>query len=399
MSMSFRGKARQEEVESLLCDLIRINSINPFAGELGKDGNGEKEIIQYISRYFDARGIPRTLQEVLTERCNLIAYIKGSGKGALVFEAHVDTVSVDTMTIDPFDPVCKEGRIYGRGSSDCKGSVAAMMYAFSMLKEMNITPPCDLYFVAAADEEYAYRGVLKFLEDGKHYDGAIVGEPTNLQVCIANKGVTRFFITARGKACHSSMPWKGHNAILDMAKLIVKIEAELQPRFAKEVHPLIGPRTLSVTTITGGELVNITPDFCRIQIDVRTLAGDTFQKLSAELQEMIDELRAENSQVDITIEDAYLEDSCMETPEYAPVVQETCAACEKIIGIYMTTGLLCGCDATKFSRAGIPALVFGPGDINVAHTVDEFIEADQLTKATEIYAQLCVDFRADIKNS
>lgn len=394
MSISFRGKAKQKEVEDLLCDLIRINSVNPFDGELGKSGNGEEGMIQYISNYFDACGIPWTVQEVLPRRCNLIACIKGSGKGALVFEAHIDTVSVDAMTIAPFDPIRRGGRIYGRGSSDCKGSVAAMMYAFSMLKKLRVTPPCDLYFVAAADEEYAYRGVLKFLEDGKRYDGAVVGEPTNLQVCIANKGVTRFFITARGKACHSSMPWKGHNAILDMAKLIVKIEEKLQPQFAGEIHPLIGPRTLSVTTITGGELVNITPDFCRIQIDVRTLAGDTFQKLSAELQKIIDELRSEDDQVDITIEDAYLEDSCMETSEEEPLVQETCAACGKIIGSHTTAGLLCGCDATKFSRAGIPALVFGPGDINVAHTVDEFIEADQLPAAAEIYAQLCVDFHA-----
>ena len=393
MSISFKGKADQQEIIALLQDLVRINSINPYAGTLGVDGDGEPGMIDYISRYFDALDIPYTLQEVLPGRCNLVAHIKGSGEGALVFEAHIDTVTVEAMTIDPFDPVCRDGKLYGRGSSDCKGSVATMMYAFSMLKKLDITPYCDIYFVAAADEEYAYRGVLKFLEDGKRYDGAIVGEPTSLRVCIANKGVTRFFITARGVPCHSSMPWKGHNAIMDMTKLMMKINDRIQPRLAEYVHPLIGPRTLSITTIQGGELVNITPDFCQIQIDVRTLAGDTFKQLAADIQVLIDELKAEDPAVDITIEPAYLEDQCMETPESEAVVQGACAASDKIIGGHVIDGLFCGCDATKFSRAGTPALVLGPGNIDVAHTVDEFIEIDELTKAAEIYAQLCVDFR------
>lgn len=393
MSILFKGMADQRELLELISDLIRINSINPYAGTLGVDGGGEPEMIAYISRYFDEIEIPYVLQEVLPGRYNLVAHLKGRGKGALVFEAHIDTVTVDAMTIAPFDPVVKEGKLYGRGSSDCKGSVAAMMYAFSMLKKMNITPCCDVYFVAAADEEYAYRGVLKFLEDGQRYAGAVVGEPTNLSVCIANKGVTRFFITARGIPSHSSMPWLGHNAITDMAKLITKIEERIKPRMEEYVHPLIGPRTLSVTTIQGGELVNITPDFCRIQIDVRTLAGDTFVKLAADIQILIDELKINDPAVDITIESAYLEDQCMETPENEAIVQAMCTASKKIIGKHTIEGLLCGCDATKFSRAGTPAIVFGPGDIKVAHTVDEFIEIDQLAPAAEIYAQLCVDFR------
>lgn len=392
MSISFRGRADEQEIVNLLSDLVRINSINPCTGTLGIDGNGETDIIRYIANYFDAQGIAYTLQEVLPQRCNLVAHIKGQGKGTLVFEAHVDTVTVDAMVIDPFDPVCRDGKLYGRGSSDCKGSVATMMYAFSMLKKMNVVPECDIYFVAAADEEYAYRGVLKFLEDGRRYDGAVIGEPTSLRVCIANKGVTRFFVTARGTACHSSMPWKGHNAIMDMAKLITKINQQIQPRMAEYVHPLIGPRTLSITTIRGGELVNITPDFCQIQIDVRTLAGDTFSSLAADIQALIDELKAEDPAVDITIEPAYLEDQCMETPESAPVVQGICAACDKILDEHIIDGLFCGCDATKFSRAGTQALVFGPGDIKVAHTVDEFVPISELTKAAEVYAQLCVDF-------
>jgi len=392
MSISFKGKADQQELLDLLSDLVRINSINPYAGTLGVDGGGEPEIIAYISRYFDEVDIPYTLQEVLPGRCNLVAHLKGSGEGALVFEAHIDTVTVDAMTIDPFDPVIRDGKLYGRGSSDCKGSVATMMYAFAMLKKLNVTPCCDIYFVAAADEEYAYRGVLKFLEDGNRYSGAVVGEPTSLNVCIANKGVTRFFITARGVPSHSSTPWLGHNAITDMAKLIMKIEERIKPSMAEYVHPLIGPRTLSITTIQGGELVNITPDFCQIQIDVRTLAGDTFVQLAADIQALIDEMKAEDPAVDITVEPAYLEDQCMETPESAAIVQAMCAASEKIIGGHTIEGLFCGCDATKFHRAGTPALVFGPGDIKVAHTVDEFIEIDQLAPAAEVYAQLCVDF-------
>lgn len=392
MSISMKGKANENELVQLLSDLVRINSINPFEGELGTAG-GEAEMVRYIASYFDKEGIPYTIQEVLQNRCNLVAHLKGSGEGALVFEAHTDTVTVDAMTISPFDPICKDGKLYGRGSSDDKGCIAAMMHAFAMLKRMEIIPYCDVYFVAAADEEYAYRGVLKFLEDGQTYNGAVIGEATSLKVCVANKGVIRFYITAYGTPFHSSMPWNGHNAIVDMAKLITKMEERIQPRFKEYVHPIIGPRSMSITTIHGGELVNIIPDQCRIQIDVRTLAGDTFESIASEIQLLIDEMKTEDPNVDIQIEEPYLVDSCMETPVSAAIVQRTCEVCDKLIGTHTIDGLFCGCDATKFSRAGTPSIVFGPGDIKAAHTVDEHIEIEQLTKASEIYAQLCIDFR------
>jgi len=392
MSISFKGKADEKELVALVQDMVRINSINPFAGELGKDGEGEAGMIEYLSRFFDKEGIPYTLQEVLPGRCNLVACLKGSGEGALAFEAHIDTVTVDGMTIDPFDPVVKDGKIYGRGSCDDKGSVAAMAYSLAMMKRMGITPACDVYFVGAADEEYAYRGVLKFLEDGKKYAGAVIGEPTDLKVCIANKGVIRFFITARGVPAHSSTPWLGHSALFDMTKLIMKIENELKPRLQADSHPLIGPRTISITTINGGELVNIIPDFCQIQLDVRALEGDTFEWLAGEIQKVIDELKAEDPAVDITIEPAYLEDQAMVTPADADIVKAMCAASDKILGGNTVEGLYCGCDATKFHRAGTRALVFGPGSMHKAHTVDEYLDIDQLALAAEAYAQLCVDF-------
>ena len=393
MSFDFRGKADAAELTALLADLVRINSVNPFTGELGKDGDGEAGMISYISAFFDREGIEYELQEVLPQRCNLVAHIKGRGCGSLVFEAHTDTVSVDAMVIPPFEPVIRDGLMYGRGSCDCKGSVAAMMYAFAMIKRSGVVPPCDLYFVAAADEEYAYRGVLRFLEDGKRYDGAVVGEPTSMEICIANKGVTRFFIEARGVACHSSMPAKGHSAITDMAKLILKIETEFKPKFSEYVHPLIGARALSVTKLSGGELVNIIPDRCRAEVDVRTLAGDTFEGIKAQLEALIAELKAEDPSVDIVVEPAYLEDQCMETPEDAAVVQAMCSAADKVTGSHSIAGLLTGCDATKFSRAGTPALVFGPGDMGKAHTIDEYIDLAQLPAAAEVYAQICADFK------
>ena len=166
----------------------------------------------------------------------------------------------------------QNGRLYGRGSVDDKGSVAAMMYAMRLLKEHKIETYSDIYFAAAAEEEFSYKGVLRLLEDGIPFDAAVVGEGTSVHVC---KGNVRFKIVSRGLAGHSSRPWEGRNAIVAMANVICELEKKLFPLYEQKKHPLLGPPTFNISLIHGGKLINIVPDYCEIQIDRRVLPGET----------------------------------------------------------------------------------------------------------------------------
>ncbi|MGI5963752.1 MAG: M20 family metallopeptidase [Lawsonibacter sp.] len=390
MEPIMKGLANEEELVDLLSDLVRIESVNPL---FGKGGSGETGMVEYICRYFDRYEIPYTLQEAMPGRFNVVAHLKGSGEGALCFEAHTDTVTVDEMEIDPFTPTVKDGKLYGRGSVDDKGSVATMMYAMRMLKEHGITPYSDIYFAAAAEEEFSYRGVLRLLEEGIPFDAAVVGEGTCVHICRACKGNVRFKIVTHGLAGHSSRPWEGRNAIVSMANVICALEKKLFPVYAARKHPLLGSPTLNISLINGGKLINIIPDRCEIQIDRRVLPGETFESVKQELEESLKELLAEHPEYDIEIEDPFVTDFAMEVAEDSPIVKTAAEVCDKLLGEHVIEGGYFSCDASKFTKVGIPAIVMGPGSILQAHTNDEFIAISDLVKAAEVFAQICVDFR------
>lgn len=390
MEQRIKGLAREEELVSLLSDLVRIESVSPL---FGKGGSGEKGVMEYVCRYFDSCGIPYTLQEALPGRFNVLAHLKGSGSGALCFEAHMDTVTVDDMEIDPFDPVIKGGKLYGRGSVDDKGSVAAMMYTLRMLKERNITPYCDIYFAAVAEEEFNYRGVARLLEAKIPFDAAIVGEGTCVNIVRACKGNIRFKIITRGVAGHSSRPWEGRNAIVAMANVICELEQKLFPMYEQRRHPLLGPPTFNISLIEGGKLINIIPDHCEIQIDRRLLPGETPEQALQEIKDCLEDLRTAHPEYELEICDPFMSDFAMEVDEDSNIVTTAAAACDAILGSHMIEGALFSCDATKFPLSGIPAIVMGPGSILKAHTNDEYIEISDLAKAAEVFAQICVDFR------
>lgn len=388
---------QEEELVSLLSNLVQIESVNPsFPG--GKAGEGD--IIQFIQTYFEKLGISYRLQEVFPGRKNLIATYPGAGKGTLCMEAHVDTVSVEGMTRDPFTPVVENGRLYGRGAVDDKGSVAAMMYAMAMLKKGNFVPPCDIDFVAAVDEEYHYGGVAKLVESGYRPDGAVVGEPTGLAIGRACRGCSRFDIVTHGVAAHTSNPGLGRNAVVDMAKLIYAMETRLFPSYAKTVHPLLGSPVMTVSLIHGGEFVNAVPDTCTISVDRRLLPGEEYATVRQELEGLIAELKEEDPRFCAEIGQPWVTDYPMDVDAGTEVVRAASAAAETLQLPPDVTGVLFGCDASKLARVGVPSIVCGPGHIAQAHTVDEYIEIDQLCRGAMFYAQLCMEFqgKAERKN-
>ena len=383
---SLRGTADRGELIELLSDLVRIESINPdYPG--GKDG--EAHIVRYIADYFERHGIRYELQEVLPGRHNLIACLPGKSHSGVCMEAHMDTVTVEGMSIDPYDPKIEHGRLYGRGSCDTKASLACMMYAMVLMKRLNVVPATDVYLAAVVDEEFRYRGVVHLLENGFRCKYALVGEPTGLDIATACKGVMRFPLVTKGKAGHGARPEEGHNAIVDMGEVLHLIRTKLIPALDGRVHPMLGKSTINVGVIDGGVLVNIIPDRCCVEVDYRTLPGQTYETISEEFEQLVAELRKEDSAFDFSVGDPLLKDYAMETPADSDIVKTAAAASDAIMGKHLLKGVSYCCDGTKFYRAGVQTIIFGPGDIVQAHTACEFVDISHLTLAAETYAQIC----------
>ncbi len=363
-----------------LADLVRINSVNPAYG----DGGTEANLAPLVRHFFAQRGIETFDQEVFPGRPNVIARLPGKTQRRLVLEAHMDTVSIKGMSIPPFEPAIRDGRLYGRGAVDDKAGLAAMMHAVASLKEEGITPECEVWLAAVVDEEFSFRGVVKLCE-GLQAEAAIVAEPTELRAVIASKGVLRWRIVTRGKAAHSSKPHLGNNAISHMARLVLALEQENQ-RLAAQTHPLLGPATISVGVITGGVQVNLVPDHCAIEIDRRLLPGESASTVLRHYQQLIDTLKAQHPGFDAFMEDPpLLVDEALDTPADAPVVR----VAQRVLGPLALNpaplGVPFGSDASKLSRAGIPTIVFGPGSIDQAHAADEYVETAAVQTAERFY--------------
>lgn len=374
-------------VIATLADLVRINSVNPAYG-----GPGEGEIAAYIRAFFEQRGLEVSEQEVFPGRPNVLVRLPGRNPDRrIVLEAHTDTVSVQGMTIAPFEPVIREGRMYGRGSCDTKAGLATMMHALASLHEQGITPPCEVLLAAAVDEEFSYRGVVCLCE-GLHAHAAIVAEPTELRLVTATKGVLRCRIVVHGKAAHSSKPHLGANAIGAMARVIAALEADAEA-MAAHAHPLTGPATCSVGVIQGGVQVNFVPDRCAIEIDRRLLPGEKAETALAHYRQLVDAVCAQRPGIRGEIEEpVLLVDEALDTPTDS-IVTHTAATVLAELGLDPTPcGVPFGCDASKLARAGIPSLVFGPGSIDRAHTVDESIEIDQVETALDFQRRFLLAF-------
>jgi len=365
-----------------LADLVRIDSVNSSY----EGGPGEKAIANWVRQFFEQRGIEVWEQAVFPGRPNVIARLAGRDSSRrVILEAHTDTVSVQGMSIPPFEPRVADGKLYGRGSCDTKAGLAAMMHAVACLHEEGIQPPCDVWLAAVVDEEFSYRGVVKLCE-GLTGQAALVAEPTGLRAVIASKGVLRWRIVVRGKAAHSGKPHLGVNAINHMARVVLAIEEDHQ-RLATRSHPLLGPATVNVGVIRGGVQVNFVPDSCSIEIDRRLLPGETVAAALAHYQHLLDSLQAQHPTLDAVMEPPMLTDEALETAaDSAPARLASALLTEMELD-----GTLCGVpfgsDASKLSRQGIPSLVFGPGSIDQAHAAVEFVEVAQVARAFEFYRE------------
>lgn len=373
------------EVAGLLAKLVQFPSVNP-PGE-------EKAIAEFLADYMQQRGLEAELEESLPGRPSALGTLAGSaGKPTLIFNGHIDVVpATEGWSFDPFAGILKDGRVYGRGSADMKGGVAAMVTAAAVVRRAGVPLRGTLKLLCAADEESGEAGTRTALARGLRGDFAIVPEPTSLQPVIAHKGVIHFAVTTRGVTAHGSTPELGLNAIEKMCEVVSALD-NYKGDLATKTHRLVGPATINIGTITGGVKTNVVPDYCRMTVDRRILPGETVAEAKREMEAVIEKARQKDAdlQVQLAVE---VETAPMEIADNEPVVEALQRVGRQVLGRAVPIGSWpATSDAgVMVSRGGIPTVIFGPGDINMAHKPDEWVDLGEVVQATRIFALTIVD--------
>lgn len=367
------------DVVDVLARLVSIDSVNPAFG-----GPGEAAVAAFVADWFAGRGFETFRQPVFPGRDNVVAVLPGRDRTRRVLlEAHMDTVTTSGMTIPPFDPVVRDGNLYGRGACDTKGGLAGMMCALDEVARAGTPPPCDVWLAAVVDEEHAFTGVGR-LAAGLEAEAAIVAEPTDLRIVTATKGVLRFRIEVRGKAAHTSKPHLGVNAISGAARLIRAID-EMHAALGGVAHPLLGSATGAVSMISGGVQINVVPESCTVAIDRRLLPGERAEAVLDTYRRLIDGLGRDDPAFRAALEPPMLVDEALETPLDKSVVRVARAVAGGMGLDDAPQGVPYGSDASKLSRSGVASIVFGPGSIDHAHGAVEQVAVAAVERARDFY--------------
>jgi acetylornithine deacetylase/succinyl-diaminopimelate desuccinylase-like protein len=348
-------------VADVLRELIRIPSVNPD-GDPGTTHTGEKECAKFVADFLYSCGAEAWLEDVLPDRPNVLGRFPSTSKAKprLLFAPHTDTVTVTGMSIDPFSGELRDGKIWGRGASDTKGPMAAMLFA--LLECKNVLPHLshEIWFAGFMGEEVGQQGA-KALSGKERFDFAIVGEPTRLQTVNTHKGSVWLTLRAHGRAAHASTPQIGENAIEKILEVVDLLRSQLSARFGASSDETLGSLTFNLGTIQGGSKINIVPDLCEAKIDIRTLPGQ-------DLAPLLDSLTKEFPGVEL--ERRIL--GPLRTDPAHPFIRllETCGA--------RCVGAPWFCDAAFLAAADTPAVALGPGSMEQAHTADEWISLADL---------------------
>lgn len=386
-----------DEVVSLLGDLVAIPSINPAFRQEGDPALwfGEASVAGYVADWLRRLGLAVRLDEVLPGRANVVATLKGkAGRGRLIWEGHTDTVQVAGMSIPPFTPELRDGRLHGRGAVDDKGCLTAMMLALAEL--VRDPPALDVTFVAAVDEEYQFRGVLHHLRHaekagchGPPVLGGIAGEPTELRIITACKGCMRWRIEVKGRSAHSSQPQEGIDAIAIAADLLAHLRRAYGPVLSARVHPLVGSPTLICSLIEGGQGPNTVAERCLLTFDRRTQPGESGQAAWEEIAALVQNYaRRLPPGAALINHPPFIDSVSMEVAPEAAIVRAARAVCRDEGLEDAPMGVAFGSDASKMTTAGIPTIIFGPGSIDQAHTADEFVAVDEVARAARMLAAM-----------
>lgn len=393
------------EVVSLLKDLVSIPSVNPMGRDVDGEEYFEGRMVSYLEKFFRDLGVPycrqpgSVVQPGSGARENIFArWGNPKAEKTILLDAHMDTVPVEGMTIPPFEPRVEGGRLYGRGACDVKGGMAAMLGAFARIVRERPSGGANVLMSCTYDEEFTAKGILDLAklwssESGTNPlipgppDVAVIAEPTELDIVVAHRGASRWKIRTTGVACHSSQPQNGVNAIYKMGPILSAMEryaAELPKLVA--AHPLCGGASISVGRIEGGISVNTVPDECTIEIDRRVVPGEDGEQVIRDVESY---LRREAG-VDFEFLPPWLTGLTLSDHNNHELADELMGVIREVVGEKKKVGVPYGTNASRLSMTGIPAVVFGPGSILQAHTVDEWISTEQLEQASEIYYRFCL---------
>jgi acetylornithine deacetylase len=362
-----------------LTRLVQINSINPL---LAPSAPGEREIADYVSANLRALGVEVEQHEPVPGRISVTGRLRGTGGGkSLMLNGHYDTVDVEGMA-EPFSGAVRDGKLYGRGSYDMKGSVAACMTALKALAESSIPLQGDVIVAAVADEEYGSIGT-EDLARRIRVDGAIVTEPTHLDVCLAHKGYQWIEVTTTGRAAHGSRFKEGVDANMRMGRFLSRLEALERELRGRPPHPLVGPPSLHAATVAGGVGLSTYAASCTLQIERRTVPGETEAQVMGEIGGLLDDLRREDPGLEIAARAFFVRDAFEVAPE-ASIVRAVESTASEVLGRRpKLVGDTPWMDSALLSAAGVETVVFGPTGAG-AHAAVEWVDLETVYQTAEI---------------
>jgi acetylornithine deacetylase len=362
--------------------LIQIDSRNPT---LAPDSPGEGDCARTLAAVLDEWGFAVQLVDAAPGRPNVVARMGPHDAPALMLNGHLDVVGVEGMVHQPFSADLQNGRIYGRGSADMKGGLAAMCAAAAA--SIGRKSERQILITAVVDEEYESLGMRTLLAAGVRAEQAIITEPTRLAICPAHRGFAWFDVELRGKAAHGSRYDVGVDAITHAGLLLTELDRLERTRESGPTHPLLGRGSLHASKIEGGVGMSTYPERCSLAIERRTIPGESVEKATREITDACARVKSNRPEFDarVTLSTAQLPS---DVPVDAPVVRRLVGAVEREGIPVSIEGLSAWTDAALLNEAGIPTVCFGPGDIALAHAAEEFVPVDDIERATRVLARV-----------
>ncbi|MEN3338722.1 MAG: acetylornithine deacetylase [Acidobacteriota bacterium] len=370
---------------ALLRELVAIDSVNPslVAGAAGEGAIGDA-----IGNYMRRAGLDVLVTEVVPGRSNVVGVLEGSQPGrALMLCGHMDTVGVEGMRA-PFDPVERDGKLYGRGSQDMKGGLAAMIDAARVARTRGFAKG-RLIVAAVVDEEYASLGA-DALAAAWRAEAAVVTEPTDLHIGVAHKGFAWAEVETRGRAAHGSRPREGRDAVLRMGRVLHQLEAMDRALQARPAHALLGTASLHAPVIEGGREWSTYPDRCTLRLERRTIAGETGDTFMQEIDGLLEALRAEDGEFDASARLTFARPS-YEIPEGHPLPAALARAGAEGGLTLHRVGMSFWTDAAILGSAGIPSVLFGPGGAGL-HSAEEYVYVVDVIACRDALAALAMSY-------
>jgi acetylornithine deacetylase/succinyl-diaminopimelate desuccinylase-like protein len=366
--------AQIENVVQLCQALVQIPSENPSGAPQSK---AEAAMAEFVADFLTDRGATVQFDSIAPARPNVYGWFPAPADSQyrILFAPHLDTVPARGMTIDPFAAEIRDGRLYGRGATDTKGPMAAMLWALATtdLSQLNVT----LGFAGLADEEADQIGAKVCAKKVKA-DLVIVAEPTDLAIVYTHKGTAWTELEARGKSAHASMPEVGANAIDLLTRAYGDLKRAFPQLCAAPENPILGPPTISIGTIRAGTKINVVPDLCVAEVDIRTVPGQ--EKMVPAIQSFLRDRHPGVSARPLKVSNPML------TDKNHPLIAKLVSLEAPLVGASWF------CDAANFADQGIAAVALGPGSMKQAHTSDEFIEIAELERGVQFFRNFLLSF-------